>query len=214
MCDGENIRQVTQLGVDWIGMIFYPKSPRHVPLVLLNNGLIPDQAKKELTATENVCQRVGVFVDEMPQTILTCMVQYHLDVIQMHGHESPTLLRNLRKTIDPDIKKDIQIWKAISVEKQEDILAYKDYADCVDAFVFDTKCPTAGGSGQQFDWQMLEAYDGDKPFLLSGGIGPDDAERVRQFHHPRCMGIDLNSRFETKPGFKNIESLKAFLSQL
>ena len=83
--------------------------------------------------------------------------------------------------------------------------------DAVDYFLFDTKCKTVGGSGQQFDWQVLDEYDGDVPFLLSGGIGPEDASRILSFHHPRCVGIDLNSRFEIEPGLKDVEKLKEFL---
>ena len=157
---------------------------------------------------------MGVFVDEMPQNIITRVVNFRLDLVQLHGHESPTLIRNLRRTLDPDIRPGIQFIKAISVGSRNDIAAYKDYEDCVDYFLFDTKCPEVGGSGEQFDWSVLQAYDGDVPFLLSGGIGPDDAERIKAFHHPRCIGVDLNSRFETEPGIKDINKLKAFIGQL
>jgi phosphoribosylanthranilate isomerase len=155
-----------------------------------------------------------VFVDEMAQNIITRVVNFQLDLIQLHGHETPTLIRNLRRTLDPDIRPGIKIIKAISVCSRDDIATYKDYADCVDYFLFDTKCQTVGGSGQQFDWSVLDAYDGDLPFLLSGGIGPDDAERVRNFHHPKCIGIDLNSRFESAPALKDAEKLKAFLQNV
>jgi phosphoribosylanthranilate isomerase len=211
MRDGENIRQVVELGVDWIGMIFWPKSPRNVTMIPSYAGIIPDRA---MDMGDFKAKRVGVFVDEMPQNIITRVVNYKLDLIQLHGKETPTLIRNLRRTLDPDIRPGIKIIKAISVSSRDDIAAYKDYADCVDYFLFDTKCQTVGGSGQQFDWSVLEAYDGDLPFLLSGGIGPDDAERVRNFHHPKCIGIDLNSRFETEPGLKDITKLKQFLEQL
>lgn len=80
--------------------------------------------------------------------------------------------------------------------------------------LFDTKCKTVGGSGEHFDWSVLDSYDGDIPFLLSGGIGPDDAERVKQFCHPQFAGIDLNSRFETSPGVKDVAILKEFLGKL
>ena len=92
-----------------------------------------------------------------------------------------------------------------------DIQKYKEYVGAVDYFLFDTKCKTVGGSGQQFDWQVLDEYDGDVPFLLSGGIGPEDASRILSFHHPRSVGIDLNSRFEIEPGLKDVEKLKEFL---
>ena len=211
MREGENIRQVAELGVNWIGMIFWDKSPRNVTMIPTYAGIIPDRGS-DIGSFK--AKRVGVFVDEMPQNIITRVVNYKLDLVQLHGHETPTLIRNLRRTLDPDIRPGVQFIKAISVEGCNDIAAYKDYEDCVDYFLFDTKCPTVGGSGSQFDWSVLEAYDGDVPFLLSGGIGPDDAERVRNFHHPKCIGIDLNSRFETEPGLKDITKLKQFLEQL
>ena len=211
MREGENIRQVAELGVNWIGMIFWDKSPRNVTMIPTYAGIIPDRGS-DIGSFK--AKRVGVFVDEMPQNIITRVVNYKLDLVQLHGHETPTLIRNLRRTLDPDIRPGVQFIKAISVGGCNDIAAYKDYEDCVDYFLFDTKCPTVGGSGSQFDWSVLEAYDGDVPFLLSGGIGPDDAERVRNFHHPKCIGIDLNSRFETEPGLKDITKLKQFLEKL
>lgn len=209
--DGENIRQVAELGVDWIGMIFWEKSPRNVTMIPSHAGILPDRA---MDMGDFKAKRVGVFVDEMPQSIITRVVNFKLDLIQLHGKETPTLIRNLRRTLDPDIRSGIQVIKAISVSCREDIAAYKNYADCVDYFLFDTKCPTVGGSGNQFDWSVLEAYDGDIPFLLSGGIGPDDAERIKAFHHPKCIGIDLNSRFEMEPALKDINKLKEFLEKV
>lgn len=209
--DGENIRQVAELGVDWIGMIFWEKSPRNVTMIPSHAGILPDRA---MDMGDFKAKRVGVFVDEMPQSIITRVVNFKLDLIQLHGKETPTLIRNLRRTLDPDIRSGIQVIKAISVSCREDIAAYKNYVDCVDYFLFDTKCPTVGGSGNQFDWSVLEAYDGDIPFLLSGGIGPDDAERIKAFHHPKCIGIDLNSRFEIEPALKDINKLKEFLEKV
>ena len=226
MRDGENIRQVADLGVDWIGMIFWDKSPRNVTMIPTHAGIIPDRGSIPLQDSEGVGQsvsmeekrlfpkRVGVFVDEMAQNIITRVVNYQLDLVQFHGHETPTLIKNLRQTLDPDIRPGIQFIKAISVGSAADIAGYKTYSDCVDYFLFDTRCPSVGGSGKQFDWRVLEAYDGDKPFLLSGGIGPDDAEQVNAFYHPKCIGIDVNSRFEREPGLKDVAALKQFLSTL
>ncbi len=215
MRDSENIRQVAALGVDYIGMIFYPKSPRFVTMIPTHAGIIPDKAAP--TGLKAV-KTVGVFVDEMPQNIITRVVNFGLDIIQLHGSESPTLIRNLRATIDPDLHPGIQIWKTISLPPspvcRNIIAACRQYASCVDAFLFDTSTPQKGGSGQQFDWHVLDDYDLDKPFILSGGIGPDDARRIRDFRHPNFMGIDLNSRFETEPGMKNVAKLKTFLEQL
>ena len=219
MRDSSNICQVAALGIDMMGFIFYPKSPRYVRMISSMAGIIPDYSEErakngmltEESARKNQPARVGVFVDDMPQNIVTRVYNYRLDYIQLHGEEPRETCENLRATIDPDIRPGIKIIKVISVNSAEDILKYKQYVGAVDFFLFDTKCSTKGGSGKQFDWSVLDAYDGDVPFLLSGGIGPDDVERVRNFHHPKCIGIDLNSKFETEPGLKDVEKLKEFL---
>lgn len=207
MRDADNIRDISALGVDMIGLIFYPPSPRYVQQFSSGAGIIPDYAP-DMGKTP---LRVGVFVDDMPQNIVTRVYNYKLDYIQLHGNEPRETLVNLRATIDPDIKPKIKIIKAISVSSAEDIKKYKEYVGAADLFLFDTKCKTVGGSGELFDWQVLQAYDGDVPFLLSGGIGPDDAERIQNFHHPKCIGIDLNSKFEIEPALKDVEKLKQFL---
>lgn len=207
MRDADNIRDISALGVDMIGLIFYPPSPRYVQQFSSGAGIIPDYAP-DMGKTP---LRVGVFVDDMPQNIVTRVYNYKLDYIQLHGNEPRETLENLRATIDPDIKPKVKIIKAISVSSAEDIKKYKEYVGAADLFLFDTECKTVGGSGEQFDWQVLQAYDGDVPFLLSGGIGPDDAERVKNFHHPKCIGIDLNSKFEIEPALKDVEKLKQFL---
>ncbi len=207
MRDADNIRDISALGVDMIGLIFYPPSPRYVQQFSSGAGIIPDYAP-DMGKTP---LRVGVFVDDMPQNIVTRVYNYKLDYIQLHGNEPRETLENLRATIDPDIKPKIKIIKAISVSSAEDIKKYKEYVGAADLFLFDTKCKTVGGCGEQFDWQVLQAYDGDVPFLLSGGIGPDDAERIKNFHHPKCIGIDLNSKFEIEPALKDVEKLKQFL---
>ena len=207
MRDADNIRDISALGVDMIGLIFYPPSPRYVQQFSSGAGIIPDYAP-DMGKTPLM---VGVFVDDMPQNIVTRVYNYKLDYIQLHGNEPRETLENLRATIDPDINPNIKIIKAISVSSAEDIKKYKEYVGAADLFLFDTKCKTVGGSGEQFDWQVLQAYDGDVPFLLSGGIGPDDAERIKNFHHPKCIGIDLNSKFEIEPALKDVEKLKQFL---
>ena len=215
MRDAQNIREVSQLGVDMIGMIFYPKSPRYVEMQSSHAGIIPDYVKEDINIkSAKSPARVGVFVDDMVQNIVTRVVNYHLDYVQLHGNEPREMCENLRLTLDPDIRPDIKIIKAISVSDASDIQKYKEYVGAVDLFLFDTKCKTVGGSGQQFDWQVLEQYDGEVPFLLSGGIGPEDASRLHAFHHPKCIGIDLNSRFEIEPGVKDVEKLKGFLNAM
>ena len=227
MRDAQNIREVSQLGVDMIGMIFYPKSPRYVEMQSSHAGIIPDYAKEDIGASDSSGSssesvstsskspaRVGVFVDDMVQNIVTRVVNYHLDYVQLHGNEPREMCENLRSTLDPDIRPGIKIIKAISVSDALDIQKYKEYVGAVDLFLFDAKCKTVGGSGQQFDWQVLEQYDGEIPFLLSGGIGPENASRLHAFHHPKYIGIDLNSRFEIEPGVKDVEKLKGFLNEM
>ena len=214
MREPENIHAVSELGIDMIGFIFWKDSPRYVRQISSRAGIIPDYSslnEEDMSDHEKNPKRVGVFVNEMPQTIITRVYNYKLDYIQLHGEETRILCENLRRTIDPDIRKGLQIIKVIRVSKPEDIAIYKDYEGAVDLFLFDTKCACVGGSGEQFDWSLLNAYDGETPFILSGGIGPDDVEKVRNFHHPKCVGIDLNSQFETEPGVKDVEKLKTFI---
>ena len=197
MREPKNIEQVAQLGVDMMGFVFYPKSPRYVSYVLARSD-----------ADRKVC-RVGVFVNDSIPEILDKIHSFSLNAVQMHGNESRELCEQLREA-----NGDIKIIKAISVSNAGDIQKYKEYVGAVDYFLFDTKCKTVGGSGQQFDWQILDEYDGDVSFLLSGGIGPEDAFRIRTFHHSQCVGIDLNSRFEIEPGVKDVEKLNKFLNEI
>lgn len=191
MRDAQNIRDVESLGVDWIGMIFWPKSKRYVAEV---PSYLPEHLKK-----------VGVFVDSTLDDILQHISDYQLDIIQLHGQESPDFAKAL---------KPHTIIKAFNIEKADDLLQTEKYEGIADYFLFDTKGKMVGGNGQKFDWSVLTAYQGKTPFLLSGGIGPEDAESVRSFHHPKCIGIDLNSRFESEPGFKDINQLKTFINKL
>lgn len=218
MRDAENIRQVAALGIDWMGFIFFPKSPRYVSQLSSNAGIIPDYSsligKTDNDVSASKVKRVGVFVDDMPQNIVTRVYNYKLDIVQLHGSENTVMIDNLRRTLDPDIHPNIKIMKALNINTADDVAKYKDYEGHVDYFLFDTKTPLKGGSGEQFDWSVLDAYDGKTPFLLSGGIGPDDAERIREFSHPQCIGIDLNSKFETSPAFKDVEKLRKFIEQV
>lgn len=225
MREAQNIRDVAALDIDLMGFIFYPKSPRFVSLISSRAGILPDYSPERLSMAVNAdgtpgyifpkrIKRVGVFVDEMPQTIITYVYNYSLDYIQLHGHETPTLIDNLRRTLVPDLVPDIKVIKAFGITSSEDFRQCEPYEGHADLFLFDTRTPLKGGSGQQFDWNVLETYHGGTPFLLSGGIGPDDAERVKTFHHPQCVGIDVNSKFETAPAMKDVELLEKFIKQI
>ena len=194
MRNAENIREVETLGIDMMGFIFYPKSSRYV-------SARPAYLPKK-------CKRVGVFVDSTIDDIRQHIADYSLDIVQLHSHESPDFIRSLRLLCGDSIA----IIKAFNIATKEDLEKTAPYVGLVDYFLFDTKGNSAGGNGEKFDWSVLEAYNDDTPFLLSGGISPDDAERIKSFHHPKCIGIDLNSRFEIEPGIKDIIKFKTFLN--
>ena len=191
MRDAEYIREVEAFGIDMMGFIFWPKSSRYV-------GERPAYLPIR-------CKRVGVFVDEQIEQVQRIAADYDLDVIQLHGSESPEYAQSLQGR---------SLIKAFNIASQEDFVQTKAYEGIVDCFLFDTKGKSVGGNGEKFDWSVLDAYSGDTPFLLSGGIGPHDVECVKAFHHPRCIGIDMNSRFEISPALKDVNMLKGFIKQI
>ena len=223
MRDADNIKAVSALDIDLMGFIFYPQSPRYVKMISSRAGIIPDYSEERLKAggmpqtrpedTPRV-RKVGVFVDDMPQNIITRVYNYGLDYIQLHGDESPVMIDNLRRSLVPDIVSDIKIIKAISINSPDDLRKCHEYVGHADMLLFDTKCSTAGGSGCKFDWSFLCDYKEDIPFLLSGGIGPDDADNIMSIRHPMMAGIDLNSRFETSSAVKDVERLRIFITKI
>jgi phosphoribosylanthranilate isomerase len=196
MRDAENIRDVESLGIDLMGFIFWPRSSRYVAE---RPAYMPTK-----------CKRVGVFVDETIETVCRLAADYALDYIQLHGHESPDYIRTLNA--------QCSVIKAFNIATAADLAQTAPYVGLVDYFLFDTKGPSVGGNGEKFDWSILSAYDGSTPFLLSGGIGPDDAESLSSYlsvlDSRHCIGIDLNSRFERSPGLKDVATLRRFLTQL
>lgn len=218
MREPENIRAVEELGVDMIGFIFVPQSKRYVRMISSNAGIIPDYAgegQNDTSAADNKTPlRVGVFVDDMPQNIITRIYNYHLDYVQLHGDESAVMIDNLRRSVDPDIHKGLKIIKAISVASENDVKRWREYEGHADMLLFDTKGDEAGGNGRHFDWSLLDAYDGNIPFLLSGGIDIDDAVEIRKIKHPMFAGVDINSRFETEPAVKDVEKIRKFIRLL
>ena len=198
MREPDNIRTVAQTGIDWMGMIFWPRSSRYV---------------SDLTVADAIPEgivRVGVFVDQPINLIADIALRCRLNIIQLHGNESIEIIRKTKQHLGNGVK----LMKAISVSSADDIKKAADYAEAVDYLLFDTKCQTVGGSGCQFDWSVLSQYRGSTPFLLSGGIGSDDVEAVSQFRHPKMTGIDLNSKFEVAPAPKDAEKLSSFINEV
>lgn len=195
MRGAENIRAVEVLGIDVMGFIFWKPSSRYV-------------GAKPSYLPEN-CRRAGVFVDASVEDILAAVENFRLDVLQLHGHETPDAIAALKERIP-----GVDIVKSLAVAGPEDLARTTAYEGVCDYFLFDTKGRLPGGNGSQFDWSVLRRYKGRLPFLLSGGIGPEDAQRIREFSVPGCIGIDLNSRFETAPGLKDVAALKTFIETI
>ena len=190
-----NIRAVEQLGVDWMGFILWSHSPRSVELV---PAYLPR------------CRRIGVFVNPTDEDVLRWCDDLGLSYIQLHGDESPARCRQVHDLTGLPVIKAIPVSQPSDMERA---LGYR-LRDGVAYLLFDTKCASRGGSGQQFDWSLIQSYAGELPFLLSGGIGPADAHRICLFRHPLMAGVDVNSRFESAPGLKDPTLLKTFIHQI
>ena len=192
-----NIQAVAALHPDFMGFIFYTKSPRFAePLSLETLAAIPASIKK-----------IGVFVNEDLENILTIVYKYKLNGVQLHGSEMVSMCAQLKEA-------GLIVIKAFPIAEAINFIPAKRYEGVCDYFLFDTKTDAYGGSGLKFNWGMLDEYRGETPFLLSGGIAAEDVESIQKINHPKFAGIDLNSKFEIRPGEKNVELLSVFLDTI
>jgi len=218
----ENIQEVAGLQPDYLGFIFYEKSKRNF------EGIIPELPKG--------IKKTGVFVNEMLEIVISMVEEYRLEAIQLHGDESVVYIEELRKQLaerkalfteeNKQIKKKknqhyisentVEILKVFGIKDAFDFDVLKPYLEVVDFFLFDTKGKERGGNGTKFDWRVLENYPFDKPFFLSGGIGVTDVEELQKLSNSELpiYALDVNSKFESAPGKKNIEELKKFKKSL
>ncbi len=196
MSNPENIEIVEKTGIDWMGFIFYPPSKRFYAHPLP----IPDTPQVE---------RVGVFVNESVKNLLLLCKKHTLTIVQLHGNESPEYCKEVRKN-------GLQVVKAFGIDDSEPFPSERitQYEGCADYFLFDTKTAGYGGSGRQFNWEIIAGYEGSTPFFLSGGISPEDASGILSFRHPMFWGIDLNSKFESKLAVKDVEKIKLFIQKI
>lgn len=190
----DNWEDVANLQPDFIGLIFFSKSGRYVEL----NGPIK-------VGTD--VKKVGVFVKADMDDVLSKVSEYQLDYVQLHGDESLTYIQELKSNL-PEIK----IIKVLRVV--DEIPAYQDFEKEVEMFLFDTKVKEYGGTGSKFDWSILKDYKGSKPFLLAGGVSPEDLETIKSLNMPSFLGVDINSKFEDAPGLKNIDKVSAFIKAI
>ena len=199
MRDAENIAAIAALPIDFMGFIFYEKSTRYVdtePTVF-----------SKYSRLKNI-RKVGVFVNENIENIIEKVIDYQLDVVQLHGSETNDFICDLKNKIPT-----ISVFKAIAIAEQTDFAKTNLYPDA-DFLLLDTKTPLHGGSGQKFDWSLLGKNPIEQLFFLSGGIGFEDVENIKNLNIKNLYGIDLNSKFEISPALKNVELLKEFLRPL
>jgi len=196
MRDPRQMQALEDMGVDLMGMIFFPKSPRYVDGEDVCSGCLPKKIAK-----------VGVFVKADLATVVETVKKYNLSYVQLHGGEDVDFANLVKKHTGAGII------KAVSVSGVDDVKNLSaEWESVADYMLFDYKCVGYGGSGQQFDWAVLDEYTLNIPFLLSGGVGADDAEAVKNIRHPKFAGVDVNSKFEISPANKDIEKVKTFLS--
>lgn len=208
-----NIEEVSALQPDYLGFIFYDRSPRHVLKAsgeanvsgeLQAPGFMPtlltSLKKKDIIP-------VAVCVDASEEAVLAIVSDYGFTAVQLHGHESPSLCRHLKD-------RGLTVFKAFSIATTDDVRQTDAYEGCCDCFLFDTKSPLAGGSGVRFDWSILQAYSGKTPFFLSGGLAVSSVQDILSFTHQQLYGLDVNSRFETEPGLKDASLLRQFIAGL
>lgn len=193
----ENIELISSLLPDYFGFIFYKKSPRFF------QETIPQLPKN--------IKKVGVFVNDSKTDILEKIKIHSLDLIQLHGDESPHFCKELKYD-----NSQIKIVKAFSIGNSFDFETLKNYLDTVDFFLFDTKGKQPGGNGITFNWNILKEYPFEKPFFLSGGIGLENIKELLKLLEENLPihAIDINSKFEDDDGLKNYDKLKEFITKL
>lgn len=197
-----NVSEVAQLLPDYLGFIFYEKSPRNF------SGAIP--------ALPANIGKVGVFVDASLQFISEKIQKYQLDVVQLHGEESAQFCRELRAVNLSPKHGPVKIWKVFGIRDSFDFSRLAAFEGVVDRFLFDTKGKAKGGNGYTFNWEVLNEYSSKTPFVLSGGIGLEEVPQLKAILKTTLpvVAIDINSRFEIEPGLKDIEKLKRFTNEL
>jgi phosphoribosylanthranilate isomerase len=201
MTQPEQVAQLADMGVSFAGFIFYPKSPRYV-----FKHMTTTQIRKE-----NNVNKVGVFVNTPIEEVLHLVDECRLHLVQLHGDESPKYCEKIADYVS--VVKAFRLSDNDSVEWM-----IRPYMDCCDMFMFDTMGAGYGGTGKKFDWSVLKDSIIGKPFFLSGGIEPGDEDKLREFEQEPAakalFAIDINSKFETSPGFKDMDMVRGFVSKM
>ncbi len=197
----EQLKQLDELEVDYAGLIFYAQSSRYV----LNK-----LKSKEIQNLHLSLKKVGVFVNASEEDIMTQIEQYRLDLIQLHGDETPSFCKH--------ISNHVNVTKAFRINKKNEQnidWMIKPYEEFCDFYLFDTNSKGVyGGTGEKFDWEILKHNKINKPFFLSGGIGLDDVENIKAFEHPFFYAVDVNSKVEVEDGIKDISAIAELVNEL
>jgi phosphoribosylanthranilate isomerase len=203
MTKAEQVLQLDELGVEFAGFIFYPKSPRYV---------LYHMSKEQLKKLKGKhINKVGVFVNTPVEELLQLVDACGLYLVQLHGDENPRYCEQVANYVT--------VVKAFRLREGEDILwRAKDYQDAADMFLFDTEGAGYGGTGKKFNWDILKGGNVRKPFFLSGGIQPEDVELLKEFQKETVakdlFAVDINSKFELAPGLKNMDKIQTFVKAL
>jgi len=198
--DVEQLKELDYLKIDFAGIIFYEQSPRYA----LKNLCGKDVKELELALT-----KVGVFVNATEEEIMQRVDEFGLDMVQLHGDETASFCNR--------ISDHIKVIKAFRINDSDTSIDWlvNEYDEMCDYYLFDKgSAGLYGGTGKKFNWNLLENAAINKPFFLSGGIERSDADALKKFNHPFFYGVDVNSRFESVPGIKNIELIKEFVIEL
>ncbi|MFM2392473.1 MAG: hypothetical protein RLZZ546_450 [Bacteroidota bacterium] len=188
-----DIQDLIDLGVEYVGLNFYSKSPRFFQ-------------EDNLNIERKKCKIVGLFVNEGMDYIKEKMKLFALDIVQLHGNEDVSLCRSLSSIIE--------VWKAVPHHQIADNSYIKSYEVC-HKLLFDTASERFGGSGEKFDWKNLKQYKGKRPYLIAGGIDLSDVEEILKIEkEPYLEGVDINSKFEISPGIKDIKKIEQFIKIL
>ena len=198
MTDSRNLSSIADAGPDFLGFIFYPGSPRY------NGRAAADSLLSKVPAT---IEKVGVFVNEEPEEVVSITGILGIRIVQLHGSESSGYCAVIRSS-------GCRVVKSFGIDMEFDFDDLIPYYDTCDYFLFDTRSVLHGGTGVKFDWNKLSEYQHDKPFFLSGGIRPGDAHEIRGVCHRSLFAIDINSRFETSPGIKDPIAVRSFIREI
>ena len=196
--DAENLRQIADLNPDFVGFIFYDQSPRFVG---------EDLDEEAVKALPRSIRKVGVFVNASPDYILRSVKKYNFQYVQLHGNETPDYCRSLQN-------RGINIIKAFRVDSSFNFSMLNNFKAQCDFFLFDAKGDQPGGNGVTFDWTILNRYDNEKPFFISGGIGLDNLDQLSQLKGMKLYGVDVNSQVETAPGLKDVLKVKELIDRV